>query len=251
MIGQGRRRVADDQQVAHRGTMPKSARALKHGALPGSARPRRAARRGPRYIGDVTTAPQEHQELIRRVLGANYLDLALGRLVVDEDPDGQTSANVRVVERGQEVEMTGSGVGVVDAIYAALLARYAAEYQSLRSIRITGFQVSADIDGTRAAPAGADAMGTVTIDVLNSEGKRFTFADTSRSVTASIGRAVVAVVAYFVNAERAFMTLWSARQDALERGRADLVQRYTSELAEVVESTSYADVIESKKRSLR
>lgn len=199
----------------------------------------------------MTTAPQEHQELIRRVLGANYLELALVRLVVDEDPDGQTTATAKVTERGQQIEVTGKGVGVVDALYAGLLGRYAIEYQSLQSIRMAGFQVSADIAATRAAPAGADALGTVTIDVLNSEGKRFTFSDTSRSVTASIGRAVVAVVAYFINAERAFITLWGARQDALDRGRIDLVQRYTAELAEVVESTSYADVIESKKRTLR
>jgi hypothetical protein len=196
----------------------------------------------------VTQVPQEHQELIRRVLGANFLELALARLWVDEDPDGQTEVKAKVNERGQTVEVEGKGVGVVDAFFHALLARYAIEYQSLKTLRLAGFSVSADIDGKDAS---TDAVGTVTIEVTNSDGRRFTFSDSSQSVTASIGRAVVAVVQPFVNAERAFITLFNARKDALERGRADLVARYTAELAEVVESTSYAEVIEAKRRELR
>jgi hypothetical protein len=196
----------------------------------------------------VTQIPQQHQELIKRVLGANFLELAIARLWVDEDPDGETSVKAQVRERGQTIDVEGKGVGVVDAVYHALLARYAIEYQSLKTIRLAGFQVSADIDGKDAS---TDAVGTVNVEVTNSDGRHFKFSDTSRSVTASIGRAVVAVVQYFVNAERAFITLFNARKDALERGRADLVARYTAELAEVVESTSYADVIEAKKRELR
>jgi hypothetical protein len=198
----------------------------------------------------VTQVPQEHQELIRRVLGTNYLELELERLWVDEDVHGQTSVKAKVLEGGAGVEVEGKGVGVVDAFFHALLARYAIEYQSLKTIRLAGFQVVADIDGKKDS-SGADAVGTVTIDVLNSDQRRFTFSDSSRSVTASIGRAVVAVVGYFVNAERAFITLFNARKDALERGRVDLIARYTAELAEVVESTSYAEVIEAKKRLIR
>ncbi len=187
------------------------------------------------------------------MLGANYLELEAQRVWVDEDLNGQTTVKARVMERGQPVDVEGKGVGVVDALFHALLARYAIEYQSLKTIRLASFLVSAEIDGKDVGKeaAGADAVGTVTIEVTNSDGQLFTFADSSRSVTASIGRAVVAVVQYFVNAERAFITLFNARKDALDRGRFDLVQRYTAELAEVVESTSYAEVIEAKKRELR
>jgi len=58
------------------------------------------------------------------------------------------------------------------------------------------------------------------------------------------------VVEYFVNAERAFVTLSHARKDALARGRADLVARYTAELAEVVRSTSYAEIIDTLRKEL-
>jgi hypothetical protein len=197
----------------------------------------------------VTKTPHENVELIRKVLGANCLELGLVGLVVDEHPESVTKVKVTVSERGQNVECEGEGVGLVDALFNGLLGRYAVEYQSLRSIRLAGFSVDADV-ATRNGGSGVDAVGVVRVDVDNSEGSRFSFSDASRSVSASSARAMIAVVQYFVNAERAFITLHNARKDALDRHRPDLVARYTAELAEVVKSTSYAAVIESIKKEL-
>lgn len=194
------------------------------------------------YGVGVTQAPQEHQPLIRRILGSNYTELTLVRLRVDEEPDIATTVRVSLLEAGQPVEVEGKGVGVVDALFEGMQARYGAEYSSLRSIDFAGFMVEVDFD-TKHNKSGLDAVGKVTIDVTNSEGRRFTFADASRSVTASTARAVLAVVQYFVNSERAFITLYNARKDAISRGREDLATRYTAELSEVVESTSYTSVI--------
>jgi hypothetical protein len=198
----------------------------------------------------VTSTPQEHLPLIIRVLGANYLELALQRMAIEETPSDGTVVRATVTERGTPIPVEGKGVGVVDAIYAALLARYAAEYQSLTTIKLVGFAIAPQLE-TKSGDSGVDAVGTVTIDVENYEGKLFTFSDTSRSVTLSTARAVLAVVQYFVNAERAFLTLHHARKDALDRGREDLVARYTAEMAEVVESTSYAEVIDQIRKDLK
>jgi hypothetical protein len=198
----------------------------------------------------VTTAPQEHLPLIKRILGANYLELSLAKLSVEEEAASGTTVKATVAERGQQIHVEGKGVGLVDAIFAGLLARYAAEYQSLKTLELTGFSVGAQLD-TKNHQSGVDAVGTVTIEVTNSEGRVFTFTDASRSVTSSTARAVLAMVQYFVNAERAFVTLHHARKDALDRGREDLVARYTAEMAEVVESTSYAEVIDQIRRDLK
>ncbi|MCA9674695.1 MAG: hypothetical protein H6709_16145 [Kofleriaceae bacterium] len=195
----------------------------------------------------MTVSPPDNLDLIRRVLGANLLELGLGHLSVDEQPDGETRVKVGVIEGGKAYDVEGQGVGLVHAVYNALLDRFAIEYQSLKSIELAGFTVDADVE-TKKDKAGVDAVGKVTLDVTNSEGRRFTFSDSSRSVSASVARAVLAVVQYFVNAERAFILLHKARRDAVERGRHDLVARFTAELAEVVESTSYAEVIESIKK---
>jgi LeuA allosteric (dimerisation) domain len=192
----------------------------------------------------------EHDPLIRRVLGTNYLELSLTRLVVDETPAQNTSVKIALNERGTAVDVEGSGVGLVDAIYAALLSRYGREYQSLHSIQVVEFSIAAEL-ATKNAKSGLDAVGTVTLDAVNSEGRRFTFTNSSRSVTSSTALAVLSMVQYFLNAERAFVTLDHARRDAMERGREDLVSRYTAEMAEVVESTSYAEVIDAIRKRLR
>jgi hypothetical protein len=191
----------------------------------------------------------EHDALIHKVLGANYLTLSLNKLAIEEVPATGSTVKVSVTEGDQAVDVEGKGVGVVDALYAALLSRYAREYQSLKTIQLVGFHVAADIE-TKKALAGVDAVGRVTLDVTNSEGRQFQFTDASRSVTTSTARAVIGCVQYFVNAERAFLTLYNARRDAIARGREDLVARYTAEMAEVVESTSYAEVIANIRKEL-
>ena len=49
---------------------------------------------------------------------------------------------------------------------------------------------------------------------------------------------------YFVNSERAYITLYKALENARERNRQDLVDTYKAQMAEVVKSTSYSEVIE-------
>jgi len=200
----------------------------------------------------VTSRPHGNLELIRRVLGENYLELGIQRMILEEAFESGRS-KVKLVTKdtfqGAEVMVEGDGVGVVDAIWLGLLQRYATEYQSLKSLELANFTVQARLD-TKKHRDGTDAVGEVSLDVRNSEGTLFSFSDASRSITKSAACAVLAAVEYFVNAERAFVTLYRSRQDARERQRDDLVTRYTQELAEVVKSTSYSTVVENIKKDL-
>jgi hypothetical protein len=199
----------------------------------------------------VQQRPKYNLELIKRVLDKDYIEMHLDKLVVDEDSD-ETRSKVHLEmsdANGAKISVDGEGVGLVDAIFNALLECYGLEYQSIKSIEVVAFRVEARLD-TKTDKAGVDSMGCVTLGVHNSEGKLFEFSDESRSISRSSARAMLAAVEYFVNAERAFITLHRARMDAKERRRDDLVVRYTRELAEVVKSTSYADVIENMKRDL-
>jgi LeuA allosteric (dimerisation) domain len=199
-------------------------------------------------IDHVTKRPPGNLELIRRVLGNDYLNLEVKHLTLEEDSEtGKSLVKIETVQNGtSQVTVEGEGVGLVDALIAGLFKRYEIEYQSLKSIELAGFHVHARLD-TKKRRAGADSVGEVTLEVRNSDGKLFVFSDSSRSIATSTARAVIAAVEYFVNAERAFITLYKSRQDARERNRDDLVTRYTEELSEVVKSTSYAEVIDGIK----
>lgn len=201
------------------------------------------------YPRPVTELPVDNLELIRRILGTGYMELRLVRLHTDEGPDRPSKVTVEVTENGASATIEGEGAGPVDALWGGLIARYSKEYQSLKSLQLAGFLVSAQLE-TKRRKAGLDATVTVEVAVNNSEGRRFAFHDESRSVMVSAACNVIAIAEYFVNAERAFVTLSHARRDAVARGRHDLVQRYTAELAEVVKSTSYADIIEALRREL-
>ena len=205
-----------------------------------------------RYNSDVTKRPQSNLELIRRVLGSEYLDLSVTRMNLEEDFETGLSHVVvdSIDPQGTAQTVEGRGVGLVDALWSGLLERYSMEYQSLKSIELVGFSVHANLETKSAANQGSDAVAEVKLDIRNSEGKQFVFVDASRSIAASCTRAVVASMEYFINAERAFITLHHSLKDARERHREDLVTRYTKELAEVVKSTSYAEVIESLKKEI-
>lgn len=184
------------------------------------------------------------------MLGSEYLELTLKQLSLTEtfNPDA-SEVRISTLDHDSELAIEGSGCGLVDAMWSAMLGRFAAEYESLKTISLVGFSVIARLD-TKMHSEGTDAIGEVTLQVRNSDGTVFDFADASRSIAASSARAVLAAVEYFVNAERAFITLHRSREDAKERNRPDLVTRYTEELAEVVKSTSYAAVIEKIKKQL-
>jgi LeuA allosteric (dimerisation) domain len=198
---------------------------------------------------------QEHQGLITRVLGDAYVSLKLHKLIIEESNGGNdaTSGSCKVTatitERDKQSDVEGAGVGAVDAMFTGLLSRYGAEYPSLRTLSLVGFSVSAAME-TKKAQSGVDAMGTVVIDVQNSEARRFSFQESSRSVTLSSARCVLSIVEYFVNSERAFIMLDKARRDASERNREDLVSRYTAEMVEIVECTSYTEVIASIRKRM-
>ncbi|HUH04015.1 MAG TPA: alpha-isopropylmalate synthase regulatory domain-containing protein [Kofleriaceae bacterium] len=198
----------------------------------------------------MTRRPQLNSDLIRRVLGNDYLELTIVKLILEESLDAETSkVKVDTVDtHGNAQTVEGEGCGMVDALLSALFGRYALEYQSLETIELANFSVGARLD-TKNQVSGADSVGEVMIDVRNSDGAHFLFADASRSIATSTARAVIAVVEYFVNAERAFIMLYKSLEDAKERNREDLVTRYTRELAEVVKSTSYTEVLETMKKT--
>lgn len=205
-----------------------------------------------RYTSIVTHRPESNLALIRRVLGSEYLELSITKMSVEEDFEtGLTHVVVDTLDtQGSSHTVEGRGVGLVDAIWSGFLERFSVEYQSLRSVELHGFDVKAKLDTKTADTAGSDAVGEVTLQVHNSEGKIFDFSDASRSIAASTAQCVVAALEYFINAERAFITLHHSLQDARERQRPDLITRYTQELSEVVKSTSYAELIESLKKDL-
>lgn len=188
------------------------------------------------------------EALIKQVLGEDYLNLDVVHYRLSEEigaPDGCQVA-VRLRHAAGEIDIEGRGVGFIDAVYHGLVAHYAQAFQSLKTIQFTGFEVTGKMD--TGHQQGLDAEALVTLKVQNSEKHDFVFMAEGRSTVACTLEAVISAVEFFVNSERAFRQVHRALEDARSRNRADLIQSYTAKLAELVNTTSYSEVIERIRR---
>ena len=191
------------------------------------------------------------QKLVAEILDGTELRLKVDKYTADESLEsGEVQVRVEVHDErtGEPLVIDGHGVGLVDAFFAGLKARYSGEYPSLKSIRFADFSITADVDTGRQA-ARSDMAATVTLRVANSEGREFAFAHSSPSITGSSIAVVLDAVAFFINSERAYVAPYKALEYARDQNRADSVQRYTSQMATLVEATSYSEVIEQLRRS--
>ena len=184
-------------------------------------------------------------KLIRKVLGKDgYIELTVESVSVTDDLNG--SCQVSLLVSGDKID--GNGVGLVDAIFNGLKNHYAREYESLNSISLKEFHVG--INRKKSSGQGTDALCKVEIEVYNSNRNVFDFSNSSRSLTASAAASVAKTVEFFVNSERAFIAVSRALEDARERGRHDLVTRFTAELSQIVKSTSYTSTIAGLQKKL-
>ena len=185
-------------------------------------------------------------QLIHQILGSNFLPVKTKSYQLSEDVDmGECLLKVTLNaydERVEPVKFEGRGVGFVDALYDGLVARFAPEYPSLKTLSVVRFEVSGNI--ASGQDAGTDAEVAVTLCIKNSYGTKFEFETRGRSLVAATCKVICEMAEYFVNSERAYVMLYKALEDARSRNRQDLVDTFQAQMAQVVKSTSYSDVIE-------
>ncbi len=184
--------------------------------------------------------------LTKEILGDDFMHLELVGYDFHEDfhrEESRIACKIRNNSTNEEQVIEGSGVGLIDAFFHALLDRLSEQYPSLDTISIDKFQVNAKIGSGTESNQG-DALAHVTIGIRNSNGKHFDFEHESRSVSRSGIQATLRAAEYFVNSERAFIEAYKARTGAKSQGRQDLIDRYTALMADLVQNTSYSEVIE-------
>ena len=95
----------------------------------------------------------------------------------------------------------------------------------------------------------SDSSAEVNIEVTNSEGVQYAFSNTSPSITRSSIETILDAMEFFINSERAVVSLYKALKHAKENNRPDSVDQYTQMLTILVAATSYSEVIEKVKNT--
>ncbi|MBI3179329.1 MAG: hypothetical protein HYZ27_06680 [Deltaproteobacteria bacterium] len=185
-------------------------------------------------------------KLVTDVLDGTELELKADTYTLEENFEAGAArlrCEVHDARTGARQVIEGQGVGLVDALWNGVVSRYSSEFPSLKSIRIVDFAIKANVDTGRQA-SRTDMAAMVTLRIANTSGKEFAFSHSSPSITRSSVAAVLDAVEFFVNSESAYIALYKALQHARAQNRVDSVARYTSQLATLVEATSYSEVIE-------
>jgi hypothetical protein len=90
---------------------------------------------------------EEVMTLMREVLGEQYLQLEVESVLVEENVREQTtSVSCEVISSAGRSVIAGRGVGLVDALYAGVVARFAKEYPSLQTIRFDSFTIHGHLE---------------------------------------------------------------------------------------------------------
>ncbi|MBL4818446.1 MAG: hypothetical protein JKY15_04330 [Deltaproteobacteria bacterium] len=185
------------------------------------------------------------------VLGEDFINLHADSLELKEDfLNSQASVKARLTQtKGDEkssYEVIGSGVGLVDAYFEALLASFSKEYVSLNTISIVDFNIHIKMTGS--AGRHTDAIAIAALRIKNSDRHEYVFEHKSVSVSQSSVGAAQDAIQFFIDAERAYTKLHFALEDAKERTRSDLVQKYQIQMGTLVKATSYKEIAERLKQ---
>ncbi len=183
---------------------------------------------------------------MREVLGDEFRTLDVHRYELSEDfGDGHCVIRCEGVENpgAKSFEVRGKGVGMLDAFFSALRARYQGEFPSLETIRFSSFSVRG-LMGDANAQQATDAQAEATVGVSNSSNTEFHFSALSPSVSHSSIEAVLEAVEYFLNSEQAYVRIYKALQHHKTSGRPEMVARYTELISEMVRNTSYSSAVE-------
>ncbi|MBJ80856.1 MAG: hypothetical protein CMH60_06010 [Myxococcales bacterium] len=184
-------------------------------------------------------------DLSKEILEGSIFELKIDTYSVEENfKSGMLHIHCEAhhAQSGEKYVINGVGVGIVDAFFQGLIEMYAEDYPSLKRIRFADFTVTASIEQEQFK-TGSDSAAEVSIRIANSENHEFTFSHLSRSLLRSCLLAVLDGVSFFINSERAFVAVTKALQFAKESQRHDSIQRYTQQLATLVEATSYDEVV--------
>lgn len=183
--------------------------------------------------------------LMKEILQEEYLQLDVEGYSLEEKFDEQRCRIICQMKNvdGSTLEVSGEGVGTIDALFAGLRAHLAEDYPSLESIEFSKFDIRGLISGD-ADRESTKSEAQATVGIVNSEGREFVFQAQESSVSRAGIQATVSAAEYFVNSERTYVRLHEILEHYRSEGRTDLVEKYTDLMSQVVQNTSYSKVVE-------
>lgn len=192
--------------------------------------------------------------MVKELLSSEYLGFSVDSLVVRENKSSESTHVECVLEvrnqTGYDVvyEISGSGQGVLDALFNGVIESLSEDCSTLNNISVEEFQVQVDerdLRALRQKERGTSAAVEICLTIDNgfdNLNRLIPFRSRSRSMLSASVSAVVDVIQYYVNSERAVIYLKELIEDSKKRNRFDLTDIYISKLSELMSNTSYENI---------
>ena len=167
------------------------------------------------------------------------VNLTLASLNLIESPE-QTNVTLNISEGHETREISGIGVGLVDAGFNALLDTYRGDYKSLNTIQLSDLYFQVDHADRRQLSLKSKTF--LKLEFRNDSKDRMCFSEKTTSMSFTSISVLVKAFEFYMNCELLFKRLKFLIQDAEGRGRSDVASTYKYVLSKVVEVTSYQDI---------
>lgn len=176
--------------------------------------------------------------MMRSVLEDKYQHIKISDLKLEEDTTNEKSKVSFKLQIGDEKikKLTGSGYGVVDSIFAAVMKETIPRFKSLKNIKLKHFSIEAKFNEKRDNLTGSNAMGEIALVVNNSNFGEFVFRCQSRSINSGIIFAIEEMFQYFINSEKCAILLRDIIEDAKKRNRNDIMEKSIKQLTELIKN---------------
>jgi len=191
---------------------------------------------------------EEMISLVKGILKERYITFSLGENIqVDEREEVSKLSYDLMLSDSSILRLASSGSGPVDAAFNALKQEYA-QCHSIKDLTLLEFIINADMDTEKRSTSSK--VQTVLV-VENNTNKILAFRNTSRSILRSSIQVCIQAAEYFINCEEAIKVMYMSLNDARDRNRADLEQKYLSNLQNILRYVQATDLIEELKNKKR
>ena len=189
-------------------------------------------------------AHQRHIEnIIKEVLGAEYINLFITNFVLSENDEQQISnifCDIKFSNEWKDEQIEGHGTGAVNALVNGMMKTFSQKFFSLEQVELDDFAVRVKFASNRRS---TDAPVEIKLALRNQRNQRIYFHSTSRSMVIAAVSVIRKAFEYLINAERAILQLREDIACAVLRNRQDLASKYTTQMTELVRILSYENAI--------
>ena len=157
-----------------------------------------------------------------------------------KEEESYASVCISMMVNGENVEVSGDGVGLVDAGFNTLVNHFSKHYPSLATIELSDLYFQIDTKGEQSVNLKSKTL--MKLEFSNFRKNKTFFENRTTSIGFTAISVLIKAIEFYINSELLFKRIRFLIKDAEDRSRYDVASKFKYILSKVVEVTNYQDV---------